>query len=645
MKLWIVAAVYVCSLAAQTPADLFRAVRENDLKTLKTADLNTRGERGNTLLTYAASFGTPEAVKLLLDRGADVEAKNQFDATALILAATNPVKARLLVAKGANVNAVSKSGRTPLMNAATCDGCAETVKILLSKGAKVNGKDAVGNSALYGAAQANDLDTVRLLLDHGADANGGDGGGFTPLMIASGHCNIPAMKLLLSKGANVNALDKFAGEVKFGKIQLTHMSALMWATPGCSADAVKTLLDAGANLNEQDDRHMTPLMFSVASEHQDLGVVGLLLKSGAELDVKSTMGETALDWARKFGNRQVIASLENAGAHPGKSFTPPRRTEAPSRTAWQASQAALTLLQRASTEFFHQSGCVGCHNQPIALAAYGVARGYGMPVDEAAAKQHLAMIDSDNVRSREFAVEHIETGGAADSWAYVLFSMALAKVPADANTDAAVVYLAGAQHRDGAWRLDGISRSPIQESNIARTALAARALQVYAVPALKPNLDARIARARDWLLTAKVDTNDDFAMQALGLHWLGASDNKVRAVAQALIAAQRADGGWAQNRNLSSDAYATGETLWALRDAGELKVTDPVYRRGVKFLLDTQFEDGSWYVRSRAVKLQPYFQGGFPFDHDQWISSTATGYAVMALAPVRNAGTSSSDAR
>lgn len=102
------------------------AVRENDLKTLKTADLNTRGERGNTLLTYAASFGTPEAAKLLLDRGADVEAKNQFDATALILAATNPVKARLLVAKGANVNAVSKSGRTPLMNAGTCDGCAET---------------------------------------------------------------------------------------------------------------------------------------------------------------------------------------------------------------------------------------------------------------------------------------------------------------------------------------------------------------------------------------------------------------------------------------------------------------------------------------------------------------------------------------
>jgi hypothetical protein len=47
----------------------------------------------------------------------------------------------------------------------------------------------------------------------------------------------------------------------------------------------------------------------------------------------------------------------------------------------------------------------------------------------------------------------------------------------------------------------------------------------------------------------------------------------------------------------------------------------------------TQFPDGSWYVRSRAPKLQPYFQSAFPYDHDQWISTAATAMAVMALAP------------
>ena len=54
--------------------------------------------------------------------------------------------------------------------------------------------------------------------------------------------------------------------------------------------------------------------------------------------------------------------------------------------------------------------------------------------------------------------------------------------------------------------------------------------------------------------------------------------------------------------------------------------------RGVKFLLSTQRADGSWYVRSRAVKFQPFFEGGFPYGHDQWISSMATGWATAALA-------------
>jgi hypothetical protein len=52
----------------------------------------------------------------------------------------------------------------------------------------------------------------------------------------------------------------------------------------------------------------------------------------------------------------------------------------------------------------------------------------------------------------------------------------------------------------------------------------------------------------------------------------------------------------------------------------------------VNFLLRTQYDNGSWYVRSRAVKSQPYFQSGFPFDHDQWISAAGTAWASMAIA-------------
>jgi squalene cyclase len=134
-------------------------------------------------------------------------------------------------------------------------------------------------------------------------------------------------------------------------------------------------------------------------------------------------------------------------------------------------------------------------------------------------------------------------------------------------------------------------------------------------------------------LKARARTNDEAAMQIAGLHWSGGSDEKVRALARTLIAAQHADGGWSQEANLASDAYATGQSLWALREAGVLKPSDAAYRKGVNYLLGTQWEDGSWYVRSRAPKFQPYFQSGFPYDHDQWISSTATSWAVRALAP------------
>jgi len=83
---------------------------------------------------------------------------------------------------------------------------------------------------------------------------------------------------------------------------------------------------------------------------------------------------------------------------------------------------------------------------------------------------------------------------------------------------------------------------------------------------------------------------------------------------------------------LAGDAYATGQALTALAEAGVLKPTDPVYEKGVRFLLTTQLEDGSWYVRSRAVAIQPYFDGKFPHGKDQFISATATNWATIALA-------------
>ena len=63
-----------------------------------------------------------------------------------------------------------------------------------------------------------------------------------------------------------------------------------------------------------------------------------------------------------------------------------------------------------------------------------------------------------------------------------------------------------------------------------------------------------------------------------------------------------------------------------------MPATDPVYVKGVKYLLKTQAADGSWHVKTRSIWLQPYFESGFPYAHDQWISAAGTSWAAMALA-------------
>src|SRR5262249_58449266 len=106
-----------------------------------------------------------------------------------------------------------------------------------------------------------------------------------------------------------------------------------------------------------------------------------------------------------------------------------------------------------------------------------------------------------------------------------------------------------------------------------------------------------------------------------------------QAAVRDLTAQQRADGGWAQSPYMSSDAYETGLSLWALVSAEPASVYSAAYRRGVDYLMRTQEKDGSWHLRSPAFGFQPYFGSGFPHGHDQWISMAATAWSAMALMP------------
>jgi len=123
-----------------------------------------------------------------------------------------------------------------------------------------------------------------------------------------------------------------------------------------------------------------------------------------------------------------------------------------------------------------------------------------------------------------------------------------------------------------------------------------------------------------------------YDMRLLGIAAAGSGRDELGKLAEPILKRQRADGGWAQRDELNSDAYATGMTLSVLAESGVLTPSSSAFKNGVKFLLSTQAPDGSWHVASRAAKFQPYFEGGFPYGHDQWISSNATAWAANALA-------------
>jgi hypothetical protein len=129
-----------------------------------------------------------------------------------------------------------------------------------------------------------------------------------------------------------------------------------------------------------------------------------------------------------------------------------------------------------------------------------------------------------------------------------------------------------------------------------------------------------------------VVTLEDQSFRLLGLVWGGADRAAIQKSARQLAAAQRPDGGWSQRAEMTSDAYATGLALYALGESAAIPRSDTVWQRGTSYLLTTQRADGSWYVRSRSPKFQPYFESGFPYGHDQWISAMATGWATAALA-------------
>jgi hypothetical protein len=157
-------------------------------------------------------------------------------------------------------------------------------------------------------------------------------------------------------------------------------------------------------------------------------------------------------------------------------------------------------------------------------------------------------------------------------------------------------------------------------------------MKVYAPPGRAREMAERMGRATKWITSVKAGTAEERNTQLLALDCAEVDRPVIERFAKAILALQRPDGGWAQRPGMTSDAYATGQTLFALAKTGSVAPSNAAFQKGVKYLLSTQYADGSWYVKSRSPKFQPYFESGFPYGHNQWISAMGTGWATAALA-------------
>lgn len=604
------------------------AVRSTDMAAVEkliAADpeiVKAKDRAGSTPLHHAAGFGSYEIVKLLLDKGSDPNAANRRKSTPLFWAVHDEKKVRLLIECGADINAKLAEGRTLVYQAASLGDGLSLLRLLLEKGADPDVKTITGMTPLMAAAGHAKVEAMRLLIEKGGNVNAKNSAGATALMAAASTGSPDAVRILLEKGADPNVINK------------RNQTALAGAATTGVEETVKLLLDRSAKVDVPDDRGYTALLYAAGSDTTPAGVVKALLAKGANPELKGD-GETARMLAAKRGNTEVARLLGvPKGERERLGVVPPPEASGEERSIRDAVKPALALLEKQSYNFIRIGGCNSCHAQDLPSAAVALAHERGLPAPKLIPQLPQHMQPNTAERLMDFPAlgfTSVVTGVAWD-----LFDLGMNRAGRSHYTDSAVRFIKALQTPEGNWFTLENRRPPMNAGPFQAAALSVFALKEFGPPTEKVETAKAIARAAKWLEVAKPATTQDQAFHLLGLAWSNASWTAIITASKALAARQRADGGWSQLPTMGSDAYATGEALYALNVGGNMAVSDPIYQKGLKYLLRTQAPDGSWHVKSRSIWVQPYFESGFPYGHDQWISAAGTAWASMALSVAVN---------
>jgi ankyrin repeat protein len=623
LRLTLVALLVVAPSAQTTDsasAALFSAIERGATRDVERllaggANPNAVDAEGVPALMAAALFSDADMLDVLLKRGADPDKADMSGGTALMWAVPDVDKVRRLLAHGANVNTRSQTERTALLVAASYPGTVTLLRLLLERGADLRAQDRAGATALSLAVRSADVAVVRFLAERGLDPNA--------LTAAARRVGLARN----DRGMTEYLISKGPGAAE------TLVTTATWHP----VDLVARSIAAGASVNASNPAQYgrTPLLTAVTSEAAGADTLELLLDRGADPNVPTTEGETPLDWAIYKGDRAKIQILEQRGAIRGNG---PRREEIAAPQKGGIADARLSLnrsvarLLDAAPVFGERATCVSCHHNALPAIAAAALRRKGIEVDETKARENLDHITRFfRAGAPRMMLGDPAVGGEALTAGYVQMALAGEMYPLDKTTATIMHWLMARQMPDGRWLGNGVNRPPSEYTPMSHTAMAAAALTVYQLPGRRNQVEQSLRRARQWLVAAEPASAEERAMRLMGLVWTRAPRPRIEAALREVRAQQESAGGWSQFGRTDPDAYATGLTLFAMSVAS-VPPTDEGYRRGVAFLLGTQYQDGTWLVRTHSFPIQRYFETGFPFGRHQWISAAGTSWAALAIA-------------
>ena len=290
-------------------------------------------------------------------------------------------------------------------------------------------------------------------------------------------------------------------------------------------------------------------------------------------------------------------------------------------------ERGLTFLAKDNLAWKEKNKCAECHHAPFTIWALNEGKKQGYAVDEEAlaeltswvlTKDHLAKLFPKPPKQEQIVVNE----------APLLLALGIEAGNAKATQEGLKHMLASLlrdQGKDGSWKLD-LEFRPIGSSPDTLTALALLALTAPNAPDLGKEGKAARERGLHWLRAARSD--DELQAAALRLIlWrrLGLPSTEWEPLVKKMRGTQNADGGWGQTKKAKSDAYATGQALYALAEAG-VNPGDEAVRKAQSFLAKTQRPDGAWTMPSRAI-----FRNGKPATNLEPITHAGSAWAVMGL--------------